>query len=225
MMIAKDTQDLSSPLAVAPQQVHLQNKNFLQKSLQKVSSLVSMTNWVTSNGPFSFLKHRVIKTLTILSIRKSWVPSHWQKMDMYWAPNPPNTSRQSTFFIHHYHDSGNINLKYCPTEVMWAEVFTKPLQGPRFCLMRAFLIIFILITLRIWYVPSPLPTLAPITISPKSHRLVKHPSVHPTNLLMKPRVNTTSLLLRGYIEAKSQGTKVPYSERMHVLEKSKLTDK
>jgi hypothetical protein len=42
---------------------------FVQKVLQKVSSLVFMTNRSTSYGPISFLKHRVLKSLTILSIR------------------------------------------------------------------------------------------------------------------------------------------------------------
>ncbi len=51
--------------------------------LQKVSSLVSMTNWATSYGTISFLKHRITKPLTILSIRTTWVPSCWQKTDMY----------------------------------------------------------------------------------------------------------------------------------------------
>ncbi len=91
------------------------------------------------------------------------------------------------FFIRHYHDSSNLNLRYCPTEKMLADVLTKPLQGPRFCLIRAFLMNFpIDYSEDPPFVPSPLPTLAPITISPKSQRLVKHPSVHPTNFPMKP---------------------------------------
>ena len=31
------------------------------------------------------------------------------------------------FFIKHYYDTGEINLRYCPTEHMWADVLTKPL--------------------------------------------------------------------------------------------------
>jgi hypothetical protein len=130
------------------------------------------------------------------------------------------------FFICHYHDSGNLNLRYCPTEKMWADVLTKPLQGPRFRLMHAFLMNCpIDYSEDPQFVPSPLPTLAPITVSPKSHRSVKHPSVHPTDLLIKPQANAIMLSYRGCVEAKSQGTKVPYSEHTLVLEKSKLTDK
>ncbi len=31
------------------------------------------------------------------------------------------------FFICNYHDSGDLNLGYCPTERMWADVLTKSL--------------------------------------------------------------------------------------------------
>jgi hypothetical protein len=43
------------------------------------------------------------------------------------------------FFIRHYHKSGKIQLRYSPTEEMWADVLTKPLQGIKFMKMRAFL--------------------------------------------------------------------------------------
>jgi hypothetical protein len=69
MTTAKVTPDLPSLLAMEPRGFHLQNKNFLQKVLQKVSSLVSMTNQATSYGHVSFLKHRVTKLLTILSTK------------------------------------------------------------------------------------------------------------------------------------------------------------
>jgi len=43
------------------------------------------------------------------------------------------------FLIKDYYDSGEIDLRYCLTDVMWAKVLTKPLQGPKFRDMRAFL--------------------------------------------------------------------------------------
>jgi len=43
------------------------------------------------------------------------------------------------FFVHHFHKTGELDLQYCPIEQMWADVLTKPLQGAKFCLMRAFL--------------------------------------------------------------------------------------
>jgi hypothetical protein len=43
------------------------------------------------------------------------------------------------FFICHYHNSHELDLQYCPTKQMWADVLTKPVQGPKFQSMRAFL--------------------------------------------------------------------------------------
>jgi hypothetical protein len=43
------------------------------------------------------------------------------------------------FLIKDYYDAKEIDLKYCPTETMWADVLTKLLQGQKFRDMRAFL--------------------------------------------------------------------------------------
>ena len=43
------------------------------------------------------------------------------------------------FLIKDYYDSGEIDLRYCPTDEIWADVLTKPLQGQKFRDMRAFL--------------------------------------------------------------------------------------
>lgn len=43
------------------------------------------------------------------------------------------------FLVKDKSDVGDIHLKYCPTETMWADVLTKPLQGAKFRQMRAFL--------------------------------------------------------------------------------------
>jgi len=43
------------------------------------------------------------------------------------------------FLIKEYYDAGEIDLRYCPTDSMWADVLTKPLQGQKFLDMRAFL--------------------------------------------------------------------------------------
>ena len=43
------------------------------------------------------------------------------------------------FLIKDYYDSGEFDLRYCPADVMWADVLTKPLQGQKFKDMRAFL--------------------------------------------------------------------------------------
>jgi hypothetical protein len=43
------------------------------------------------------------------------------------------------FLIKDYYDAGEIDVKFCPTDEMWADVLTKPLQGQKFRDMRAFL--------------------------------------------------------------------------------------
>ena len=43
------------------------------------------------------------------------------------------------FLMKNYDDSGEIDLRYCPTDVMWADVLTKPLQGQKCRDMRTFL--------------------------------------------------------------------------------------
>jgi hypothetical protein len=43
------------------------------------------------------------------------------------------------FLIKDYYDAGEIDVKICPMDVVWADVLTKPLQGQKFRDMRAFL--------------------------------------------------------------------------------------
>jgi hypothetical protein len=41
--------------------------------------------------------------------------------------------------IEDYYNAGEIDVKFCPTDGMWADVLTKPLQGQNFRYMNAFL--------------------------------------------------------------------------------------
>ncbi len=43
------------------------------------------------------------------------------------------------FLIKDYYDAGKIDVRFCATDKMWAEVLTKPLQGQKLRDMRAFL--------------------------------------------------------------------------------------
>ncbi len=36
------------------------------------------------------------------------------------------------FLIKDYYDAGEIDVKFCPTDEMWADILTKPLQGQKF---------------------------------------------------------------------------------------------
>ncbi len=42
------------------------------------------------------------------------------------------------FLVEDYYDAGVIDVKFCPTNQMWADVLTKPLQGQKFRDMPAF---------------------------------------------------------------------------------------
>jgi hypothetical protein len=41
------------------------------------------------------------------------------------------------FFIRDRIDNGDVTVKYCPSDRMWADCFTKPIQGKAFRKMRA----------------------------------------------------------------------------------------
>jgi len=43
------------------------------------------------------------------------------------------------FLIKDYYDAKEIDIKFCPSNEMWADILTKPLQGQKFRDMRAFL--------------------------------------------------------------------------------------
>jgi hypothetical protein len=43
------------------------------------------------------------------------------------------------FLIRDDYDAGEVDLKYCSTDTIWADILTKPLQGQKFRDMRAFL--------------------------------------------------------------------------------------
>jgi hypothetical protein len=44
------------------------------------------------------------------------------------------------FLIKDYYKAREIDVRYCPADVMWADVLTKPLQGQKFRDMHAFLL-------------------------------------------------------------------------------------
>ena len=92
------------------------------------------------------------------------------------------------FFIKHYYDSGEINLRFCPTEQMWADILTKPLQGVKFCQMRAFLM-----NCPTDYSEDP-PFIAPITI--ESSPIIP----------MKPRIKLITPSPRECIEGSSSSS-------------------
>jgi hypothetical protein len=118
------------------------------------------------------------------------------------------------FFVKHYHHTGEIDLQYCPTETMWADVLTKPLQGAKFRLMRGFLMNCPLdYTDDRTPLPRSLPpTLTPTIVLPSSSKVGKTPftpSANPTASPIKARSLQPTPSSRGCVEPKPHGTIVP----------------
>jgi hypothetical protein len=89
------------------------------------------------------------------------------------------------FFIQHYHQTKEINLRYCPTDNMWADVLTKPLQGSKFQQMCA-----ILMNYSVDYNEEP-PMIDPIPVSSSSNVPTK-PQIFPINPLLWECVEVSS---------------------------------
>jgi hypothetical protein len=128
------------------------------------------------------------------------------------------------FFIRHFHKTGELDLQYCPTEQMWADVLTKPLQGAKFRLMRAFLMncpldYFDDPDLTPTALPTSLPT-KPSVISPPRIKssLPFVPTDKPTDIPMKHRSPRSTPSSRGCVETQSQGTVVPRPSREPMYE-------
>jgi hypothetical protein len=55
------------------------------------------------------------------------------------AQNEPNTSNADIFLSATKIEDGNLKVVYCPTEIMWAVILTKPKQGGPFRLDHSIL--------------------------------------------------------------------------------------
>jgi hypothetical protein len=110
------------------------------------------------------------------------------------------------FFICHYYNSQELDLQYCPTELMWADILTKPVQGAKCCLVRAFLM-----NCPVDYceeppfIPFPHPTLALTNkiLQPKSVSL-SLPSLNKSFAPMKPQVSLTAPSSWGCVGTKGE---------------------
>ena len=108
------------------------------------------------------------------------------------------------FFVKNYHHLGEITLTYCPTNLMWADILTKPLQDSAFRNMRAFLMNY-----SINYSKDP------AFISPPT----------PLSILTKPRIPWITILPWECVETKSLSTKVLSSSELIIPVLSKPTPK
>jgi hypothetical protein len=57
------------------------------------------------------------------------------------------------FFIHHYHNSQELDLQYCPTELMWADILTLGAALENFLSKQCFQMVFVVSALLwVWCV-------------------------------------------------------------------------
>jgi hypothetical protein len=109
---------------------------------------------------------------------------------MFLVPSEPNTSKLSTYMFVIF-TTGDLTLQHCPTDQMWADILTKPLQGSKFHLFRAFLM-----NCPENYTEEPpflpCPTLQPIS----------------TNFPTKPRISKITPLPRECVRAKHMIVKI-----------------
>ncbi len=122
------------------------------------------------------------------------------------------------FFICHFHHTGELDLGYCSTEQMWADVLTKPLQGAKFHLMHAFLMncpVNYFENQATDFIPTSTPTSTKtkISTSSKNHSQPFVPTDEPTDIPMKKRSLRSTPSSRGCVETQAHGTKVPVSRR------------
>jgi hypothetical protein len=136
-------------------------------------------------------------------------------MYMSQVRNELNHIKAKYFFIRHYCNYHKLDLQHCPTEQMWADLLTKPLQGPKFSTMHAFLM-----NCPVEYsedppfIPSPLPTLNPTLSSKKLRTPTIQPPLTPTSVPMKPRIPVITPSSQGSVGTQSKGKSVhtKYSE-------------
>jgi hypothetical protein len=55
------------------------------------------------------------------------------------SSKPTKHIKAKYFLIKDYYDAEEIDIEFCPTDEMWADILTKPLQREKFRDMRAFL--------------------------------------------------------------------------------------
>ena len=135
------------------------------------------------------------------------------------------TIKAKYFFIRHYHNAGDLDLQYCPTEQMWADVLTKPLQGLKFKIMRAFLM-----NCPVDYtdapdpLPSSKPTLSKTPSNKSSSSSVRFiPSDQPTDAPLKNRSLRSNSSPRGCVETQTHGTRVPVPQMRTNTHKKDVT--
>jgi hypothetical protein len=137
MMTAKATQALSSRSDKALRQAHrhkIPSKSSCESEIIGLHDKVGDILWTRQ-----FLEAQGYKIDTNILYQDNISTLSLAKNGYVSSSKRTKHIKAKYFFVRHYHHSGELDLQYCPTETMWADVLTKPLQGAKFRLMRTFL--------------------------------------------------------------------------------------
>ena len=161
MMTARGTRDPSLPLAEELQPARPTNKKNPSKSSteSEIIGLYGKTSDILWTRNFLKVQGYIISTNIVYQENMSTLSL--AKNDYVSSLKQTKHIKAKYFFVHHFHNNHELDLQFRPTEQMWADILTKPLQGPKFRSMRTFLM-----NCPISYsedppfLPSPKPTLA-----------------------------------------------------------------
>jgi hypothetical protein len=138
----------------------------------KTSDILWMRNFLEAQGYAISIKIVCQDNMSTLSLAKNCHLS---------SSKCTKDIKAKYFCICHYHNSHDLDLQYFPTEQMWADVLTKPLQGPKFRSMHAFLMNCpINYFEKPPFIPSPNPTLASTKLTRPTSLPKKLPSPTPS---------------------------------------------
>jgi len=220
--IAKDILVQSLPLDEELPPVPPQNIKFRQKALAKARS--SVFGLYDKIGDVlwtrQFLEAQGYKINTNIVYQDNMSTLSLAKNGYVSSSKWTKHIKAKYFFVRLFHKTGDLDLQYCPTEQMWADVLTKPLQGAKFRLMHAFLM-----NCPLDYSedhdhdvrPTSTPTLSKTKIyssTPKhSPPFVPMDKPTDTDIPMKKRSLRPTPSSQGCVETQSHGTCVPNCSR------------
>jgi hypothetical protein len=162
MMIVAATLVPSLLLVPGRLQVRPTNKKLIPRARQKQNLLRFMTNQEIFCGLAITSKLKAIINENII-FQDNMSTLSLEKNGRTSSSKRTKHIKAKYFSIQHYHQTKEIDLRYCPTDNMWANVLTKPLQGSKFQQMRA-----ILMNCQVDYNEEP-PMIAPILVSSSSN--------------------------------------------------------
>ena len=136
MTTARDTLVPSLHLAGVPLPVLPPNKKYLPKVSEIIGLYDKISNVLWTR---QFLESQGYKIKTNIVYQDNMSTLSLAKNGYVSSSKCTKHIKAKYFFVCHYNSTGEVDLQYCPTDQMWADVLTKPLQGKKIRLMRSFL--------------------------------------------------------------------------------------